>query len=431
MKRSWPLVVVALVLAFMGMVVSGKLLAKHMHVPGQAGFLDALCESESRGVSCDQVLASRWGVFPPNDEKRGIPVALLGAFYYSFFVVWLLCIGRPDYQRRKWHLVPIMVNVAGLAGSAGFILVMASQLRTWCPLCLAVHAINTLLFVAVVFLWPWKPRGVLASPGAAIPAGGAFPSTRLALVTLVLALAIVYVEYLQAGATGLTQINRQLTGYLKEVRQNEEALAAIHLNEKKVDIPIGGDDPVRHHMGPGPRLVVFSDFECTHCKEFAEAFESTYLAYFGGSLGFVFKHYPADKECNPGISRTIHPNACKAARLAESARLLGGNDAFWKAHDLLFENQAGLVGLDPRVLAGQLGLDPDEFARTVQSEAVTQRISADVALAQQIGLKGTPGVYLEGRKIASIIRNVDGLWRRLGALYARQPNHPPHDASQP
>ena len=95
MRRTWPLLTAAIVLSFAGVYLSGALLGKHMHVPGTPAFLNSLCESESGNLSCDAVLNSRWGVFPPKPEDLQesvdkdapkpvrIPVAYLGMAYYK------------------------------------------------------------------------------------------------------------------------------------------------------------------------------------------------------------------------------------------------------------------------------------------------------------------------------------------------------------
>src|SRR5690606_18544077 len=55
-------------------------------------------------------------------------------------------------------------------------------------------------------------------------------------------------------------------------------------------------------------------------------------------LSVSHKHFPMCTDCNVYMGRAnMHRNACWAARAAEAAGIVGGNDAFWKMHHWLFE----------------------------------------------------------------------------------------------
>ena len=75
----------------------------------------------------------------------------------------------------------------------------------------------------------------------------------------------------------------------------------------------------------------------------------------------VYKYAALCTDCNPMLDESAHPNACKAARAAEAARVMGGNEAFWKMADRLYEHQASLAKIDYADLATEIGLDAAEF----------------------------------------------------------------------
>ena len=96
-----------------------------------------------------------------------------------------------------------------------------------------------------------------------------------------------------------------------------------------------------------------------------------------------------------------HPHALNAARAAEAAGLQG---KFWEMHDLLYENQKlWHEDFDARptfeVYAKRLGLDLERFKRDVSSQVVEQRIFLDGKRAHELGVKGTPTVFLNGREL--------------------------------
>ena len=110
-------------------------------------------------------------------------------------------------------------------------------------------------------------------------------------------------------------------------------------------------------------VVVFSDFECPSCKRFAAFLEEQAQPLFDGRIKTVFKHYPLDRTCNERVSQTVHQHACAAMSMAEAARLLGGNSAFWKAHDYLYKHLDTLAQgkVTPDAVAAELHLNPAAF----------------------------------------------------------------------
>ena len=142
---------------------------------------------------------------------------------------------------------------------------------------------------------------------------------------------------------------------------------------------------------------------------------------FGDKLAVTFKHFPADTTCNRRIRKTLHSKACLASEAVEAARMLGGTQGFWKAHDLLMESQDQLRDDDFYAeLAGTLGFDNERFVEAMESQAVKARIAEDIELAVNIGLRGTPAVYVEGRQVPSFSREQDVFWKEVKRHYERR-----------
>jgi protein-disulfide isomerase len=428
MKWTGLLVVLAIVLSLSGAYASKLLLGKHFASTVAPAWVDAVCEPEEGGkVSCDQVLASRWAWIPPksDSEPKGTvhyPVAGLGLAYFVILLVWFIIIGRPARAGRMWHLIPIGMNALGMLGSIGFTILMAFDLDVWCPLCVATHVINALLLVVNVLLWPRARAIRTAAPDEAAGEQVAprverrHPTFRLAFSTVALGVMIV-------GAMNQNLRIRQLLGQqarmrkvVEEVQESGQALVAMYHQATLRDIELRPDDPIRGGRPDGPLMVVWSDFECGHCGKFARAFESKYRPNFGGVLRVAFKHYPLSPDCNRYSRAAVHPYSCKAARFAEAARMQGGSEKFWEAHDALFEQQDSLRELEPREFAARLGLDPEQFVDDMNSEIVTQRIREDIEQGRSVGVRGTPAVFLDGREIGGLARGVPAFWRLLGQL---------------
>ena len=432
-KRTWPLLAAAIVLSLGGAYLSRTLLNRHLRTPGAPAWLNAMCESAEGGrISCDKVLASRWAWIPPineGDPKGQVryPVAGLGVAYYIMLLTWFAGVGRPSYASRRWHLLPLTVNACGVLGSVGFVWLMAFEVDAWCPLCLATHVINGALLAVNILLRPHAParaqhpkskaeRTARASTEAAVPR---YPSRRLALV--VIGLGVMITGALNQGnqIARLSSVNKRMRKVIQDVQRSGEALAAGYQSEPEKEITIRPDDPMRHNGEGLPVMVVWSDFECEHCRKFAEDFEETYYGQFDGFVRMVFKHFPLCMDCNKYLKTRAHPYSCKAARLAEAVRMQGGDEKFWKVHDLLFRRQDRLKDLDPRTVATGLGLDPDKLIADMSSDAVQRRIAEDIDQGRSLGVSATPAVFLGGRRISSLARSVPSFWKVMGAL-ARQ-----------
>ena len=128
-----------------------------------------------------------------------------------------------------------------------------------------------------------------------------------------------------------------------------------------------------------------------------------------------FRHFPLCKDCNRAVTGEGHPEACRAARAAEAARLQGGEETFWRMHDLLFAKHRRLATVSYADLAMQIGLDGDKLVADMESAPVEQAVEADVALAAELGVTGTPAVFLNGRRVPRLCLHNSVFWEAIAA----------------
>ncbi len=164
-------------------------------------------------------------------------------------------------------------------------------------------------------------------------------------------------------------------GYLTQYYASFERRA--QLDVKGWGPPLGAEDaPVT--------LVVFSDFTCPYCKASRPVLEA-FVAAHPGRVKLYFKPYP--------ILR--HPGALEAAMAAEWARAQG---AFWKLHDALFESDAhDLDAIEE--LAEAAGLDAPELRDALLARTMEARVRASQTEANGVGVRSTPALFLNGRRL--------------------------------
>lgn len=131
-------------------------------------------------------------------------------------------------------------------------------------------------------------------------------------------------------------------------------------------------------------IVEFSDFQCPACSQAAKIVRQVEHQY-AGRIRVAYKHMPLT---------SIHPFATGAAVAAEAARNQG---KFWEFHDVLFANQSKLDAESLRGYAADLGLDLARYDKDIADKTLIQRIGADVAEAQTLGLSFTPTFFVNGR----------------------------------
>jgi len=150
------------------------------------------------------------------------------------------------------------------------------------------------------------------------------------------------------------------------------------------------DDPIRGSPQAPVTVVLFSDFQCPFCGRVEPTLAEVERTY-GDKVRLVWKHQPLP----------MHPQAIPAAEAAEAAREQG---KFWEMHDKLFQNQQALSPAVYAQYAKEIGLDVARFDEARQSERALARIREDQALANRIGVNGTPTMFVNGERIVGAVQ---------------------------
>jgi len=157
--------------------------------------------------------------------------------------------------------------------------------------------------------------------------------------------------------------------------------------------PIGAEDHVLGNPKADIVIVEYSDIECPFCKQFHATLHQLMNEYGAdGKLAWVYRHFP------------VHTNSIKEGEAVECAAEIGGNDAFWKYTDEIFETTTSNNGLDLAklpVIAEEVGLDVERFNTCLASGKYATKIEKDRADVISAGARGTPYsvIFAKGDRI--------------------------------
>jgi len=158
---------------------------------------------------------------------------------------------------------------------------------------------------------------------------------------------------------------------------------------------VSGDDHILGNANAPVVIIEYSDFECPFCKDFHLTMRRI-MADYGksGDVAWVFRHFPIPQ---------LHSKAPKEAQAAECAAEQGGNDAFWKFADRIFEVTPSNNGLDPATLPAiikYIGLDEAKFNECLSSTRHQDVVAKQYQEAVAGGAQGTPFsvIFAEGQR---------------------------------
>jgi len=168
-------------------------------------------------------------------------------------------------------------------------------------------------------------------------------------------------------------------------------------------------------------IAEFGDYVCPACGEFSLTVKPRIVNQFveTGKAKLIFYDFPLV---------SIHPNSFIAAR---AARCAGDQNKYWEYQTELYRHQTQWIPKRQPVgefveYADSLGLDEGRFETCVKSDAHADLVSANLRLAQELGLTGTPTIMVSAGKsgmprrlsefdFASIEAQVDSLLAGTGA----------------
>jgi protein-disulfide isomerase len=169
-----------------------------------------------------------------------------------------------------------------------------------------------------------------------------------------------------------------VTEYQNQRRLEEEEQQRARISANLDRLQNDPRSPVVGNVDGDVVIVEFFDYKCPYCKVTAPRLQTVVAEDSGVKV--VLKEYPI-----------LSQESVDAARAALAAHKQGKYEAF---HFTLMDNPGDLSVRHLRAVAERVGVDADLMFEDMESEEITQAIRDNHRLARELGVTGTPALFV-------------------------------------
>jgi protein-disulfide isomerase len=339
--------------------------------------------AEAEGVNCDIVNTSAWS------ELFGV-----GLFTWAvpFYVLAILLAVRGARGDRPSRALLTALGVGATLFSVFLFYISKVELGYVCLWCMRLYVLNAAMLAAPLV------AGVRRSDLPLLADLGLPAATYGAAAAVAIGGQLLYREQLkvESGAVEIAQVaDVETVGFQKDPTGDAPTLS--------FDVTTEDGNPAKVTVHPGDAwkgnpaakvaIVEYGDFECGYCKRAGFELRRIY-EHYKDDVVFVFKHFPMDPACNPGVKNKKHAEACQAALASSCAQQQG---SFWAMHDLMYKNNHQLRSEHLLAYAEKIGLHKDQFIACMREGKGKDDVVADATEGQALEIHGTPRIWINGQ----------------------------------
>lgn len=233
------------------------------------------------------------------------------------------------------------------------------------------------------------PPPIVSAPAKATPSESLSAAQRKEVHGLIK-------EFLVGNPEILLEVQNALEAKMDKL-QNERVAAAIKGNAKEIFRPAAS--PVIGNAKGDVTVLEFFDYNCGYCKR---AFgDVARLVDQDNQVKLIMKELPI-----------LSKGSEEAAKVALAAKMQG---KYWEFHRAMIEAPGQAGEASALRVAEKLNLDMAKLKKDMVSAAVKKEIDDTRALAQKLGIQGTPHFFVGDRMIPGAPEN---LYQQMSKLVA-------------
>jgi protein-disulfide isomerase len=169
-------------------------------------------------------------------------------------------------------------------------------------------------------------------------------------------------------------------------------------------------------------IDVFEDFQCSACKRFTDNTEPLIIQNLvtSGKARYVFHNYSFLDGDGAG-------NGGESDQAANASMCANEQDKFWDMHSVLYanwnsENQGAFSDRRLQAMAESIELDMNAFNSCFNANKYEAEIQADFDLGKEMGVSGTPTVFVNGRRVGqgNTVPSYDEIAQAVNAISVPQ-----------
>jgi protein-disulfide isomerase len=352
-----------------------------MEVYGPAGsFGEILGCAEAEGVSCKIVNTSEWS------ELFGVPQFTWAIPTYVTMAALALF---AAFREKQAAALVFAMAVGCVVYSAFLAYISKVELNTWCLWCIRLYATNGLILAlsAYATVGAWKPGRSALMLGAA---------TMVASTVVAVGVQKQYRATLLPDDIQTAELTKKVADTTAKDADGPAPVLSWTVKTEdgnEATLTTSPDDPWKGNRDSKVAVVEFADFECGFCKRASGELKRLEEAY-GDRVVFIYKHFPMDPTCNPGVRNKKHRYACQAA---EASVCMQAQGLFWPFHDLAFKNQHQLKANDLIAYVNKVGGDEAAFRNCMVAKEGAAKVRADAEMGASLDQHGTPRIWVDGK----------------------------------
>jgi len=334
------------------------------------------------GSGCDAVTNGKWGSIP----GIGLPVSFVGlAWFVGLLSVFHCCVANACTSKSFMWCVRV-----GVLASIGFIVVMIC-VGGFCKWCALAHLCNILFWALCEFFLP-KHCGEQNTAGkrSITSSWGWWLSSKdIAIALLVRFIVLLFVLWNTGRIVAADRLEEET------IKSAENVASVVRGTQDQTTLRLleGG-----HRIGlPNApiQVVMFTDYQCPDCKRIEGQLAT--IMENRDDVSVVVKHFPLNFECNDQIGTfKLHGNACWAARAAEAAAMVGGEEAWETMHTWLFSQEGRFTDQTFAASLTSLGFNPQEIISLMMGDNTLEIVKQNARDGKALGVYFTPMVFING-----------------------------------
>lgn len=153
--------------------------------------------------------------------------------------------------------------------------------------------------------------------------------------------------------------------------------------------PVDNTDYIRGNPNAPIMIVEYSDYDCPFCKLFHQTMNQIMTDYgVTGKVAWVYRQLPLEQ---------LHPNASRISEAAFCVADVGGNDAFWKFTDEVFNARDVNIQTDMSQLptfAETAGVSKTDLTNCLSGGKFKDKIQQNITEGTTAGATGTPYSFI-------------------------------------